>query len=179
MKNLRVDASAIAALVDAALDWPVQRADFEPDGSLLDIYVLGATMADWKVVLRLILDENFQARLHHCGAVVPTPADLDSLLDKSGYYMSFDVGGVVLDCHFFCPEEIEFSFSPEDVTEATLRGLLRFMGTMGVATGRPVVMTPENIRESPLFSYDPVARQLSPAGRSPLPRARALKWPRR
>jgi len=38
-------------LIQSVLDWSSQKADFEPDGSLRDIYIQNATIEDWKLVV--------------------------------------------------------------------------------------------------------------------------------
>lgn len=106
-------------LIQSALDWPSQKADFEPDGSLRDIYVQNATIDDWKRVVALIMDGSLGARLERGGASVAVPSRFERLFDQNeGHLMSFTVGGALLTCQFFTPTEIEFSVDPNDVTEA-------------------------------------------------------------
>jgi hypothetical protein len=160
-------------LIDGVLDWPRQKVDFEPDGSLRDIYVENATVEDWKLVVARILDGNYAARLRRGSAEAPLPADFESLFEgalegNDRYFMSFTLGDIVLDCHFFTSSEIEFSFAPNDVTEASMHGLLAFLIEVGEAIRKPVIMTPENCPQAPIFSYDPDGHQLrwiSPDGR--------------
>jgi hypothetical protein len=152
--------------IDEVLDWPRQKADFERDGSLRDIYVQDATIEDWKAVITHILDGDYRARLVCGGAVVPMPGDFEALFGGKLYgndrhFMSFSIGDVVLACHFFMPSEIEFSFGPEDVTETSLRDLLAFMLHLGEATRKIVVMTPENGPGCPIFRYASSEHQLS------------------
>ena len=146
-------------LIGAALDWPRQKADFEPDGSLRDIYVQDASVEDWQAVVTRILGGNYRARLQRGGADVPIPTVFEAVfageLDGGDrHFMSFTVGDIVLDCHFFSPNEIEFSFAPNDVTAASLRDLLALMIDIGETTKKSVIMTPENGPEFPIFSYD-------------------------
>lgn len=151
-------------LIGAVLDWPSQESDFARDGRLRDIYVENATIEDWKVVAR-ILEGDYRAQAQRSGAAVPLPADLEAVfrgtLDQSDRYsMSFTVGGVVVDCHFFSPTQIEFSFAPNDVTETSLRHLLSFMIDVGEATRKSVNMTLENSPELAIFRYDSIHHQL-------------------
>ncbi len=152
-------------LIAAVLDWPSQKADFAADGSLRDIYVRDATVEDWKIIVTRILDGDYRAELQHGGSVIPMPLDFEAVfggrLDgNERHFLSFSVGDVVLTCHFFAPTEIEFSFGPDAVTETSLRDLLAFMIDVGEATKKSVVMTPENIPESPIFRYDSSEHQL-------------------
>ena len=156
------DRSVAHERVAAALDWKTQRRDFEPDGSLRDIYVRDTTVDDWKVVIALILDGNYQARLVRSGAVVPVPDDFDTLFEADDrHLLSFSIAEVILDCHFFETAAIEFSFAPNDVTEARLQSLLAFMVDIGEAMRKPVNMTPENCPDETIFRYEPDERQLS------------------
>ncbi len=145
--------------IDAALDWSRQKVDFEPDGSLRDIYIQDATVEDWRVVVVRILDSGYRAELQLHGAAVPMPTEFEAVFggefdENDRYFMSFTVGDIALDCHFFTLTEIEFSFAPNDVTKTSLRHLLAFMIDLGEATKKPVIMTPENYPQSPIYRYD-------------------------
>ncbi len=142
-------------LIGVAVDWPRQKADFERDGMLRDIYVQHATVEDWKRVVARILNGNHRARLQRVGAEVPMPSDFEALFEGTDrHVLSFTVGDIVIDLYFFSPTEIEFAFAPEDVTETSLRDLLAFMIDVGEATKKPVIMTLENSPELPIFRYD-------------------------
>ena len=149
-------------LIRAAMDWPRQMADFEPDGSLRDIYVESTTVEDWAFVVAHIFEGNYGARLDRRGVPVDVPGNFESVFaTDEGYLLSLTVGGAILTCHFFTPTEIEFSFAPNCVSQQVLHDLLAFMVELGDATTKSVRMTPENCRDSPIFRYDANARQLS------------------
>jgi len=150
------------ALVDAAVDWHHQRVDFEPDGSLRDIYVQAVAVEDWQRVVAMIVAGGYRARLLCGSAEVPMPSAFEAVFDRKldgveVYSMSFSVGGVALDCHFFDSTEIEFSFWPDEVTEGSLRDLLAFLIDVGDAAGKPAILTHENGPQAPIFRYDPGA----------------------
>lgn len=149
---------------DDCLDWQVQRADFEADGSLRDIYVLDTSLEDWRRVLRFLRQGPYAARLVHPedqDAVRPMPQDLSLLFGEDRtYLLHFSIGGVLLACHFFTPEEVEFDFVPNGLSEESLRELLRFMARLGDVTRKRVVMTPENARELPIYAYDPITGRM-------------------
>jgi hypothetical protein len=66
--------------------------------------------------------------------------------------MSVSAGSVQLNCHFFCANEIEFDLDPREVHgQADLDALLSFMEMIAVATAKPVLMTPENMHDSPFI----------------------------
>jgi hypothetical protein len=150
------------AIVRAALNWSLQKADFERDGSLRDIYVQNATIDDWKIVIASIQLGRYGAQLHRDGVEVAMPASIESLfVPDRRPYMNFTVAGVAVDCHFFTPTEIEFSFDPQEVTERSLHDRLAFMIDLGNLTNKPVIMTPENYSQSPIFRYEPNQQNLS------------------
>lgn len=148
-------------LIDAVLDWRRQQADFESDGILRDIYIQATTAADWKLVAAHILDGDYRARLECGGAVVAMPREMETAFaENARYSMTFTVGGIGLVCHFFSPTEIELSFEPHQVSEAGLRALLSFVIELGDVTGKPVLVSPENCPQAPIFRYDPSDRHL-------------------
>jgi hypothetical protein len=148
-------------LIEAVMDWPRQKADFEPDcGTLIDMYVQNATVEDWRIVLQRIFELDPRARLDHGGVAAAVPANFNSIFEFPKYTLSFTIGGVALTCHFFTATEIEFSFRPEDVSQSALNQLLAFMLDVGDATKKSVIMTPENCLEVPLFRYDSATNHL-------------------
>ena len=148
-------------LIRDALDWSTQKSEFETDETLRDIYVRDTTVDDWRIVLRRILDGAYHAGLERAGVAVPLPENIESLFEEDHrHLLQVSINRVALSCHFFTPTEIEFSFSPEGITEAALKDLLAFMIDIGDAAKKPVMMTPENCPESPIFTYEPNQNQL-------------------
>jgi hypothetical protein len=143
-----------------AVDWEAQRAEFARDGSLRDIYVLDATATDWRAVLSLIFDVATEPRLQCVDKLVEVPAELESLFREPRHLLTFAIAGVAVTCHFFSLLELEFSFAPDAVTQTTLPALLSFMCNIGEATRKRVILSHENLRESPLFSYEPGEQRL-------------------
>ena len=85
-------------LIEAALNWQLQKAEFAPDGSLRDIYVQNATIDDWKLVVGIIQRGAYGAQLQRGGVSVAMPASFESLFDsEERHFMSFTVAGVGLD----------------------------------------------------------------------------------
>ena len=64
-----------------------------------------------------------------------------------------------LACHFFTADEIEFDFVPA-IGEPELRAILNLMADLGDLTGKVVVLTPENMREAPIFRYESSQRRM-------------------
>jgi hypothetical protein len=98
--------------VREVLNWEVQKQDFEPDGSLRDIYIRRTTIEDWRAVLALILQGPYQADFRRAQAAVTVPSDVGSLFGTPDFLLRFSVDKVDLACHFFSSDEIEFDFVP-------------------------------------------------------------------
>lgn len=63
--------------------------------------------------------------------------------------------GLTIDCHFFTPDEIEFSFDPREIRSEREFGLvLSFMELVGTAVEKPVLLTPENLIQHPILTFD-------------------------
>ena len=60
--------------------------------------------------------------------------------------------GVLANCHFFTPEEIEFDIDPREVVGQTeLDGLFGFMSCLAEAVGQDVILCPENCSQTTVF----------------------------
>lgn len=150
--------------IDGCADWSLQAEDFAWDGSLRDIYVQGTSLDDWERVLRLVQYGPYQAQLFADDVLQPFPRDVRQLFGDSSarpWRLWFSVEGVHLKCHFFTHEEVEFDLDPREVTQANLPALLRFMAELGDATSKPVVLTPENFQERPIFRYEPLRHAMT------------------
>ncbi len=83
------------------------------------------------------------------GDAFPTNGDADRVL-----FVKF--AGVLAVCHFFAQNEIEFDIDPREVHgQKQLDALLGFMQLLSDATGKDVVLTPENCREVVVFRSHP------------------------
>ena len=70
--------------------------------------------------------------------------------------MTIDLGGVLLNCHFFREEEIELDFHPEDVASARDLGkVFGFMRALAEYLERPVILTPQNTDDEVWFRHVP------------------------
>ena len=66
------------------------------------------------------------------------------------------LNGVISQCHFFTPNEIEFDFVSKEIdTPERLQALLEFVETLGRSTGKTVVVTLESSPERAFLRYDP------------------------
>jgi hypothetical protein len=143
------------------IDWNAVAHEFEWDGSLRDVYVLDATLADWQAVLDAIAARYLPLRF----LTGETPAELPAHVTEAFSFWSgeappflgFSVDGVTFACHFFATDAIEFDFDPRDVSgPESLASVLAFLGELARLTGRTAVLTPENLSDAPIFRADPM-----------------------
>ena len=142
--------------------WDTCKEDFRWDGSLPDIYITPATPADWRALYPLLRDVPGVEYLVD-GVVQPPPdfVEQTSAVRPSGSPMlRFRIGRTLIVFHFFSDEEIECDFDPRDVTsQSDLDAVLGFVQRLGDTVHRPVIVTPQNIREQPFITYDPESRE--------------------
>ena len=146
------------------MDWQKVAPDFEPDGALRDIYVFDTDASEWQRVWDALRTWEPSPRLLIGGqpaAMREKVADVFAEARQEGALLSVEVAGAVVNCHFFGHDEIEFDVDPREVAgPAQLEGLERFMSLLGAATGKPVVLTMENMREAVILRYWVDARRL-------------------
>ena len=148
--------------MSAEIDWSAVAHEFDWDGSLRDLYVHNTSTIDWQVVLDAIRTRypplTFLA--HGLPSELPEIAAEVFPLSAQGTppVLGFSVGGVHVACHFFTPDEIEFDIDPREVTGPDqLRAILAFLETLSKLTGKPAVLTPENVSDEPIFRADPIS----------------------
>jgi len=127
-------------------------ADFEPDGSLRDVCVLGAGVDGWERLFEAVAAGPWPYQLERNGEPVQAAdfspaahfAEVEAGADVS-VRLSVSVEPIWFDSFLFEPEEIEFSFSPEDVAEGRNFGSLeRFMIWLATVSERQAILTMES-----------------------------------
>lgn len=97
------------------------------------------------------------------GVVRPPPDSVEQVFRVrrvASPMLRFTVGPALVVFHFFTDEEIECDFVPNEFTsQGDLDALLGFVRQLGDATGRRVIITPENRSSEPFISYAPDTRQ--------------------
>jgi hypothetical protein len=146
------------------MDWQQIAPDFKPNGSLRDIYVFDTDLLDWQRVLDALRAWEPSPRLAIGGQPAMMPDKVEDVFVEArqqGALMSVEVSGALVNCHFFHHQDIEFDLDPREVTgPAQLEGFERFMSLLGQATGKPVIMTMENMPEAVILRYSPEAQRL-------------------
>lgn len=135
--------------------WDECRTAFYVDGSLRDIYVLRTTLADWDKFLQFA--STLKALYFHDGILESIPKYATGLFGKNVHasLLHIEVESLVLNCHFFCVEEIELDIDPELLTsQADLINVLCFITRLGKALAKDVALADENAPDSIWFRYD-------------------------
>jgi hypothetical protein len=138
------------------VEWKGVAREFEWDGSLRDIYVLGTGHREWDRFLELCRAGPFALRFEVDGVSKPLPrkaAEIFSKRSEISPLLQIDVGGVRANCHFFTVCEIELDIDPREVNSETFRSLLTFLCRLGDELGCDVVLTPENVPSLPILRY--------------------------
>ena len=137
---------------------------WEPDGSLRDIYFPRTELADWQQFVEVA--RTHAAKYTFDGQHEEMPPVAQVLADRTGsHLLSFSVEGVLVNCHFFGPEEIELDVEPKDVKEERQHvAMLRFIANLAIAIGKQALVTPENDPDAPYLTFNPHSRTWSVDG---------------
>ena len=66
--------------------------------------------------------------------------------------------GVLANCHFFTPDEIEFDIDPREVVgQPQLDGVFEFMRSLAQSVGRDAILCPEGCSQIVIFRVRPDA----------------------
>lgn len=101
-----------------------------------------------------------------CAAFPKTePPEAFAVRDKANPVLRISIADIVIVCHFFTTDEIEFDIDPRKITsQAALDGLLGFLRQVGDTVDRPVILTYESDEQHPFISYDPNRREFEYRG---------------
>jgi hypothetical protein len=139
--------------------WEDLKSAFAVDGSWRDLYILDTTLADWQRLLDFLATSGYPTRLTDGGRATSLPKKADDIpwaTTDDFAMLEVDIGGPVLNCHFFSEEEIEFDFDPSEVTSpAHLAALVVFMQRVSSKMKKPIRLSPENASDVALLEYDP------------------------
>lgn len=138
--------------------WDDVKDEFEPDGGLRDIYVMGATPLVWQRALEFLVQAG-NPRYSIDDEDAPLPANAADALQASqdrSPLLVVDREGIEYACHFFAPDRIELDFWPEDVQGPDeFAALTRFVVGLGRVTRRSVLVTYESSEAAEILRYVP------------------------
>lgn len=142
--------------------WEECKEDFCRDGSLRDVYISPANLADWRAVY-LVFRDSADTEFSIDGIAQTPPATVDQVFavrPANHPMLRVKAGPADAVFHFFSVDEIECDFVPNRITSQThLDELLNFVRQLGDTTCKRVLVTPENGRDIPFLHYDPTSRE--------------------
>jgi hypothetical protein len=149
------------------MSWEDYKKAFEFDGSWRDIYITETELKDWKTLLEFFGEGHYPVRYLVNEVEQPLGTNAwqifqDKKEDKAPL-LWIDVSGVMLACHFFDQNEIEFDLDPREVTdENRAEAVFNFMKQIADELDKDVIMTEENAIEDIWFHYDRKTGEMVP-----------------
>jgi hypothetical protein len=141
------------------MDWKQIAGDFEADGSLRDIYVLGTTLVDWQNVIAGLYKFDPPPIFKINDVPTEIPLDIQEIFNMrslASTLLSFPLGKMHLNCNFFQDDEIEFDLDPAEVDgQQEIDRLETFMRYLAKTTNKMVILTPENTKETSILRCSP------------------------
>lgn len=144
------------------MNWKKTEWIFEKDGALRDIYIQNTTIADWKKVVDLL---NAEYKLIF-GNNEEDPTDkidfkfVEAMFaDKTGELVAksatIDLSGIIVKCHFFVEEQIEFDINGSEInSKMDFEKLVDFMKKISAKLEKQIILCGENEVEFPLMKID-------------------------
>ena len=140
------------------MNWEQYQKEFEWDGSFRDIYIFETSLDDWQNLLDFISANRYEFEYKINGDAVALPERADTIFECKNYrsLLTVKVGDLILNCHFFTLNEIEFDFDPRDVKdERELEELFDFLRQLCRISNKQTVLTPENGPKLWIFRFSP------------------------
>ena len=141
------------------MNWEQYQTEFEcDDGSLRDIYIFETSLDDWQKLLDFIREGLYTFEYKVDGNAVALPERASTIFECENYgrLLSVNVGNLLLNCHFFTADEIEFDLDPREVKgERELEDLFDFLRRLCRISSKQTVLTPENGPEFWIFRFNP------------------------
>src|SRR5690349_16829342 len=129
------------------LVWDAVRDELAFDGSLLDIFVLGTDMAGWQRMLDGLRAARYDLSYFRAGETAELPTIAEEAFPVEGEcdrMLSVRFCGMLANCHFFVPGEIEFDIDPRElIGQPQLDGVFAFMRFLAESVGQDAVLCPE------------------------------------
>jgi hypothetical protein len=143
----------------AGLLWDDVSAFFEPDGSLLDAYVFDTAVSDWQAFIDLVRSRGWWFEYQEDSRSTRLPDRVGVAFDHAETSAVLlrvrPVPRMSVHVHFFTVEELEVDFAREEVQgQDRLDVVCGFLRAVSRRLSKPMVLTPENMRDDPLIGYD-------------------------
>lgn len=133
--------------------------DLQKDGTLRDIYIDNSINEDWNSFLDFVRIADYPYTFEvdtEAGTLPRNIAEIDKILEAGSINLSIEVAGKWICCHFFCDEEIELDFWPEDYnTPEQWSYMSLFLNDLVNYLQRKAIVTFENERDSIITEFIP------------------------
>ncbi|EMJ94521.1 hypothetical protein [Leptospira alstonii] len=142
-------------------DWENHQWIFEPDGSLLDIYVQDVGLSEWIQLIKF-LNQDFGLKFFRGDEdAFESNIDQDYVVDKlsgkidTGALAHIFLKNIQVNCHFFILNEIEFDVRPKDIgSEEHFVELFEFIYSICKLLNKEIILTPENTPMAPYAFFN-------------------------
>ena len=141
------------------MNWEDYKAEFEFDGSWRDIYILETSDSEWQILIDFIRTNAYEYSCFVGGEEAALPIRVNGVFEPDYEFrplLLIKAGSVILNCHFFTEEEIEFDLDPREITsEFQAEQVFTFMRQLGDLLKKEVILTPENYQSYVIFKFSP------------------------
>lgn len=133
--------------------------DLDGMGSLPDVRIPGASVADWQAVLDLISESGWKCQYSEGDVVKPVPR-AEAVLSRPPDAECADlrvwpVAGILAIFSFYTSEEINFNVDLRELQgQERLDVFCGFLRAIGRRLGKPVLMDPEGDHGHPVLGFD-------------------------
>ena len=146
------------------MNWQDYQLDFEFDGSWRDLYVLNTTIYDWQRLIDFLRSSPYLLIYKVDFEETSLPQLVEQVFTKrneASPLLSINIGSVILNCHFFTEDEIEFDIDPREIVSAVQsEQVFAFMRHVGQLLNKEVILTPENEPRIVIFRFVPSTETL-------------------
>ena len=131
----------------------------ESDGALRDFYIEATSSDDWNRLLAAIPSIAPKHEFTHkgCSTLLPRSlADIENMQKEDPTTLHITIADAVVNCHFFCQDEIEMDFRPEDFRNPVKwEQLTAFLQKVVNVVGKPGIITMENWKDTVIDRLEP------------------------
>ncbi|WAJ38471.1 hypothetical protein OU800_04325 [Pseudomonas sp. GOM7] len=138
-------------------DWLEVKEEFQVDGSLRDIYVLGICIDAWSNLIKKLKHEHFQLKFMHGSFDRALPEnfyEIKELQQTNPTILCIWLdNSIQVNCHFFMETEIELDISPREIKGlAEYITLTSFMKWLSSTLRKPAILTHEGSQDQVILS---------------------------
>jgi len=138
-------------------DWIEVKEEFEVDGSLRDIYVLGICVDAWNEFIKKVKHEGYPFKFMHGSSEQALPDSFYKIKElqqtnPTTLFIWID-NNIQVNCHFFMETEIELDISPREIKSSTeYKKVTSFMRWLSNTLRKPAILTHEGSQGQVILS---------------------------